>query len=386
MTVPAGAAVAVPSPWWHRALAAVVGLLLLVALAPACGFGGETQSSAEGTISSPLPSADETGTGRIPPEIPPLRAQPPAAPLPRANPASPALILDAFTMRADPSVTWDPKVKKYRMYTTELWNAHVPMWLADEPTGPWTWAGDALPTTPSWASDDFRLWTPEVANINGVWTLWGSAGVKDSPSLCLYRATGPTAAGPFVPDAGPARWCDVASGGAIDPQMIKDDAGDWWLIFKVNRNVIGLRTGLGSMRIGADGLPTGAVHPLLEADQPWQHDLIESPGFIQDPVTKRWWLTYSGGKFAGETTNYGVAAVPCVGPGGPCFGQFLVPLVATNLQGAGPGEQSVFIDTRGGTWMAYNPIAPFVAPDNRPLALVRIGFDERGIPYVAAPR
>jgi beta-xylosidase len=304
-----------------------------------------------------------------------------------ADPAAPGLILDPAVMRADPSVTWDPENKEYRLYTTQLWNANVPTWVSDRVEGPWEWGGDALPTPPEWASNDFRLWTPEVANVNGVWTLWASAGVKDSKASCLYRATGPSAAGPFVVDPGPPRWCDVSVGGAIDPQLVRDDDGVWWLVYKVNRNVLDQRTALASLRLGSDGLPTGADHTLLEADQPWEHDLIEAPGFIRDPVTHAWWLTFSGGKLEPDgTTNYQVSAVPCAAPAGPCSGQSRVPLLASNPQGAGPGEQSVFVDTDGGTWMSYNPVAPFVAPDKRPLALVRIGFDAAGAPYVAAPR
>lgn len=321
-----------------------------------------------------------------PAEVPALVAKVPATKPAPADPDNPGIIVDPTVMRADPSVTWDPDTRKYRMYTTQLWNANVPMWVSDKVEGPWEWAGDALPKPPEWASDDFRLWTPEVSNIHGVWTLWATAGVKDSKALCLYRATGPSAAGPFVAEPGPAKWCDVSVGGAIDPQTIKDDAGDWWLIYKVNRNVYGNRTGLAAMRLGADGLPTGAAQPLLEATEPWQHDLVEAPGFIRDPGTGKWWLTYSGGKIEPDgSTNYQVSAVPCAGPAGPCFAQFRVSLLKTNKQGAGPGEQSTFVDTEGNTWMSYNPVAPFVAPDSRPLALVRVAFDDKGVPYVARP-
>ena len=85
---------------------------------------------------------------------------------------------------------WDPAVRKYRMYASVLLTAHVPMWQSDRVEGPWEWAGDALVEPPEWASDDFCLWTPEVTNIDGVWTLWGSAGVRGS---LAFASTAPRA-------------------------------------------------------------------------------------------------------------------------------------------------------------------------------------------------
>ncbi|MEY2420412.1 MAG: hypothetical protein QOI95_479 [Acidimicrobiaceae bacterium] len=301
-----------------------------------------------------------------------------------ADVSRPAAIIDPEVFRADPFLMSDPVAHKYRMFTTQDVSGHVPMWVADDVLGPWTFAGEALPVPPQWASDDFRLWAPEVANIDGLWTLWGSAGVKDTPAVCLYRAIGPSPAGPFVVDSGPPKLCDVSDGGAIDPHMVRDDTGAWWLAFKPNRNVYARRTRIDVVRLDPHGLPTGAVISLIEADEPWMHDLMESPSFVMDPVAKRWWLVFSAGYFSGDATNYRIAAVPCAGPGGPCSSQEIVTLVASNDQGTGPGEQSLFTDVDGSIWMAYNPIAPFI-PSGRPLALVRLAFDEAGLPYAARP-
>ena len=41
------------------------------------------------------------------------------------------------------------------------------------------------------------------------------------------------------------------------------------------------------------------------------------------------------------------------------------------------------MDQHGQRWLAYNPDGPDV-PD-RPLALVELNFDTRGVPYVSTP-
>jgi hypothetical protein len=299
-----------------------------------------------------------------------------------ADPSAPATIVDPDVSRPDPFVMWDPVVQRFRMYTTNAQLLHVPMWLSDKVTGPWERAGEGLPVLPDWASDDFRVWAPEVAFINGLWTMWGSAGVKDTPSLCLFRATAAAPAGPFVVDGAPPRLCDISAGGTIDSHMTEDEAGTWWLSFKPNLNVYGVRTRLDSVQLDADGLPTGPVRTLIEASEPWMHDMIESPSFVKDPERNQWWLFFSAGFFAGETPNYRIAGVPCDEPRGPCSVQGLVTLVVTNNQGTGPGELSAFTDRDGAIWMSYNPAAPFV-PTVRPLAVVRLAFDDAGVPYVA---
>jgi hypothetical protein len=316
--------------------------------------------------------------------------------LPAANPQRPALIVEPSVTRPDPSITWDPALRRYLLIGTQGLEATLPLWTSRSVEGPWTFAGNILKAPPSWASTEFRLWSPAMADINGVWTIWEAAGLAHGPQFCLFRATASEATGPYVADPGPPTWCfDLKTGGSIDPQPVEDGSGQWWLLFKQDRNQLSLPTTIDSVRLGVDGLPTGPMHVLLTADQPWQHGLIEAPGMIQDPVTKRWWVTFSAGKFSGgdrsdvyqpgESTNYQIVAAPCRGPGGPCTMSDLVHLVSSNQQGTGPGEQSVFVDADGVTWMAYNPIAPFLAPAHRPMALVRIGFTSRGVPYAARP-
>ena len=307
--------------------------------------------------------------------------------LPPANPAAPAAIVDPSVTRPDPYATWDPQRHEYVMLTSATQYGLVPAWTAPTMTGPWTWAGDALAALPWWSTDPFRTWKPSVALINGVWTLWGTAGLGSTQSLCLYRATGPTSTGPFTVDSnpalGPAAFCSAADGGDIDPQPIHAD-GSWWLTWKYNGNVTGRTTAILTSQLGLDGLPVGPTHTLLVSDMPWETGLVESPSFVQNPSTGQWWLTFSGGDF-GKAKTYQIAATLCAALTGPCSDAFVTHLVASNAQGPGPGEQSTFTDVNGATWMLYNPAGPFTDPGLRPLALVRLGFDSRGYPYVGNP-
>ncbi len=314
---------------------------------------------------------------------------PPLTTLQPADPAAPALIVDPSLTRPDPSITWDPVHRDYVMYTSSTIYASVPTWTAPAVTGPWTWAGDALPTLPSWvATGQPDVWKPSVADIDGTWTLWGSAVLGNTDSLCLYRATGPGPLGPFTvdnnPAVSPANFCPVAVGGDIDPRATEARDGTWWLSWKYNANVTGKSTALLSSQLAADGEPTGPVTTLVTSDQAWEVGMVEAPSFVQDEVTGTWWLTLSGGDF-GTPNSYQIAAIPCASLAGPCYDAYTVHLVSTNSQGVGPGEQSVFTEPDGAMWILYNPSGPFVDPGLRPLAVVRLGFTLAGLPFIGDP-
>jgi hypothetical protein len=297
----------------------------------------------------------------------------------RASVTAPARISDPTVTQPDPAITWDPASKVYRMYTSATLYGFVPEWKSSTLTGPWTFVRDALPVRSAWAIYDFTNWAPEVANVNGVWTMWGSAAMGSA--FCLYRATAKTAAGPFVPDPR-LMPCDVAITGDIDPTMVHF-SGQWWLIYKTNGNGAGVPDTFVSIRIGSDGWITGPSHVVMTATEPWEAGMIEAPSMVDN--NGQWWVVFSAGDPFIASPTYHVAAAPCEGPTGPCNINSVVSLVTTNAQGSGPGEQSVFTDARGQTWLAYNPSGFWVHVNPRPLALARLGFDIHGTPYVGAP-
>ncbi len=99
-------------------------------------------------------------------------------------------------------------------------------------------------------------------------------------------------------------------------------------------------------------------------------------------VRGSYYLFYSGNWF--DQPEYAIGVAPCPGPLGPCIDTSSTPLLASNAQGIGPGEESVFTDA-GGVWLLYTPFRstlPLPGPP-RPVALARLGFGA-GLPYLAA--
>lgn len=309
-----------------------------------------------------------------------LRAD--SLPSPPASATAPALVVEPGVTRADPSITWDPQAQVYRMYATETWDAHVPEWESPSLTGPWHYLGEALPALPAWHGEPFTTWAPEVQDVNGVWTLWASTADQQA-NFCPFRATARTAAGPFTVD--PRRPpCDADLNGDIDPSMAHV-SGQWWLLEKTNGNGVGKPTSFLSQRIGPDGMPTGPRVTILTSDQPWEQGMIEAPNLVSNPATGQWWLVFSAGSYDPADPTYQIYTVPCGGPQGPCHSDRVVRLIGPNAQGAAPGEQFTFDAVDGQAWIAYNPGAYFAPPINRPLALVKLDFDDGGTPYVVTP-
>ncbi|MGH9078974.1 MAG: family 43 glycosylhydrolase [Acidimicrobiales bacterium] len=291
-------------------------------------------------------------------------------------------MVDPTITRADPAITWDPDYRVYRMYTSETWFANVPEWQSSKVTGPWRYVGDALPALPAWHGAPFSTWAPEVQDVDGVWTLWESTADPQG-NFCLFRATARAAAGPFTVD--PRRVpCDVDANGDIDPSIVMI-SGRWWLLDKTNGNAVDKPTIFYSQLIGPDGMPSGPRSTLLTSDQPWEMGMIEAPSFVQSPSTRHWWLVFSAGSIDLADPTYQIYATPCDGPEGPCHIAQVVKLVRPNAQGAAPGEEYAFDAVDGQAWIAYNPGGYFAAPVDRPLALVKLDFDDQGEPYAVAP-
>jgi len=97
------------------------------------------------------------------------------------------------------------------------------------------------------------------------------------------------------------------------------------------------------------------------------------------------WLIYSANWY--NSPAYGIGAARCAGPAGPCADLGPAPLMATNLQGAGPGEASVFHDSAG-IWMLYSPrrsLAPKPDIPARPVFITRLGFTPLGAYLASGP-
>jgi arabinan endo-1,5-alpha-L-arabinosidase len=303
---------------------------------------------------------------------------------PQASFEHPAVLVQRTETFPDPYIRWDPTRHVYLLFSTQTIWGNVPEYVSKSETGPWTFVRDALPIRPAWAWPGFDMWAPEIQDVNGTWTMWGSTRIAQFPDInCLYRATSRAEAGPYNLD--PRTQChDFTMDGDIDPSMTEDD-GTWYLIYKINGNTFGKPTEAIAEKIGPTGLPIGPEHLLLESGLSWEAGMVEAPRMIQNQSNGRWWLVFSTGSFSNLDPSYEIEAVPCHSITGPCYIDQVVALVATNVQGHGPGEESLSTDQYGQTWMPYNPEGPFRDSALRPLAQVKLDFNLQGEPYVVTP-
>jgi GH43 family beta-xylosidase len=258
----------------------------------------------------------------------------------------------------------------------------------------WSKVTDALPVLPRWAVTGYT-WAPDVHRFGSGWVLYFSAGVRETDRQCIGVATGPSPTGPFTARGTPF-ICQSALGGSIDPRVFTDRDGAEWMLWKSDQNIGGASTPttMWSQRLSADGLRlVGTPSVLMRPDKPWEGTVVEAPDMIR--VGTDYWLVFSGNWF--NQPDYAVGAALCAGPAGPCADTSPTPLLASNAQGFGPGEASLFADAHG-IWLLYSPwFFPSAAPhsavtkaslatDNarrRQVDITRIGVAASG-PYLAA--
>ena len=120
---------------------------------------------------------------------------------------------------------------------------------------------------------------------------------------------------------------------------------------------------------------------IFAPDEAWQQSIVEAPQIVL--VRGTYYLFYSGGSF--DKPSYAVGVARCAGPLGPCDDTTGTPLLGSNPQGWGPGEESIFMNDAG-VWMVYSPWFASVATPGppRPVAMAHLGFGPAG-PYLAAP-
>jgi beta-xylosidase len=248
--------------------------------------------------------------------------------------------------------------------------------------GQWGPVTDALPVLPQWAAPGWA-WAPDVHRFGSRYVLYFTTLLRDAaPStMCIGDAVSSQVTGPYV--ARPTPFiCQPALGGSIDPRTFVDADGHAFMLWKSDQNARWhtVPTAIFSQPLSADGLRLlGVPARILEPDEPWQGFIVEAPDLVQ--VEGAYYLFYSGNWFNQPT--YAIGAARCTGPLGPCADTSPTPLLASNFEGMGPGEESVFSDDRG-IWLLYSPFHSAV-PDAgaaRPALVARLGFGPAG-PYVA---
>jgi beta-xylosidase len=173
-------------------------------------------------------------------------------------------------------------------------------------------------------------------------------------------------------------------GGSIDPRVFVDSNGQPSMIWKSDQNALkaNIPTAIWSQPLSADGLNLlGTPTEIFSPDEMWQNAIVEAPQMVL--AKGAYYLFYSGGWF--NQTSYAIGVALCAGPVGPCHDTSPSPLLASNAQGAGPGEESVFSNGVG-LWMLYTPWSSTLPNPGtpRPVAMAHLGFGPEG-PYLAEP-
>jgi hypothetical protein len=359
------------------ALAVLVGLVVMVIAAVQSGASATPEAHSASPTHRPSPAI-----GGHAPAGHDLVASDVTAPEPTTIPLAPGLPVPSGQNESDPVVITDHG--RYYLYTSgdpsqPIINVPVTSSSNFNQWGPVT---DALPVLPGWAVPGFT-WAPDVHRFGNHYVLYFTAIVKGtSPAMeCIGSSTANSAVGPFTPSQR-AFICQADQGGSIDPRVFTDDDGTNWMLFKSDQNIGGapVPTRIWSQPLAADGLSlTGVPVDILGPDEPWQGTVVEAPDLVR--VHGAYWLFYSANWF--NQPQYAIGAARCTGPAGPCDEVSTTPLLSSNLQGLGPGEQSVFTSPSG-VWMLYTPtksLAP--KPDARPVFITRIGFTAEA-PYLAS--
>ena len=292
---------------------------------------------------------------------------------------------------ADPT---DPYMVKtggrYLLYTSEGTSfLNVPLWIGSRP-GRWQKLVDALPTLPAWAHGG-STWAPDVQQVTGGWALYFTTLVQGvtPETRCIGAAFSSSPLGPFVATDRPF-ICQLDHRGSIDARVIVEPGNRLVMLWKSDDNADpstpgpdqdGL-TGIYAQGLSADGRTLlGRPVKILSPGEPWEGTIVEAPDMIQAWGT--YWLFFSGNWF--DQPDYGIGVAACQSPFGPCTDTDPVPFLGSNLQGAGPGEASLY-EEGGAVWLLYNPFkgsdpGPVVP---RPVDITRLGFTPQG-PYLAAP-
>ncbi len=298
-----------------------------------------------------------------------------------ANPdaASPGLAVDSGQNESDPFLYLNSG--RYLLYTSGIPSSPTVNVPVSSTTNFTTWGPvtDALPVLPAWAGAGFT-WAPDVHQYGSTYVLYFTAILKGTGEECIGDAVSPSPTGPFTPESTPF-ICQQAMGGSIDPRVFTDTDGTNWMLWKSDQNYGGrtVPTILWSQRLTADGLGlVGSPADLMHPDSSWQSTIVEAPDMVE--IDGSYWVFYSGNWFNRPT--YAIGAAECAGAAGPCVDTTDTPLLASNLQGQGPGEASVFQDGAG-VWMLYTPTHAQGGNPPRPVYITRLGFGAQG-PYLAA--
>lgn len=247
----------------------------------------------------------------------------------------------------------------------------------------WTNAGVAFPDGAPWTTEytdgDPNLWAPDISYHNGQYYLYYSASTFGQNRSAIFLATSPTGEADSWTHQGLVVESDTADDfNAIDPSLLVDDQGRWWLAF-------------GSFW---SGIHTVALDPStgLRGGDAMHHLAGRGGGAIEAPTLVArdgyYYLYASFGQCCqGADSTYRVVVGRGTNPTGPFYDRDGVAMtdgggteiLAGHGEVHGPGHQTVLADGDGDV-LFYHYYTP---SDDAVLGINRLRYDEAGWPYLS---
>jgi hypothetical protein len=226
---------------------------------------------------------------------------------------------------------------------------------------------DALPNVGDWAKPG-NTWAPSVAydSFENDFVMFYTATENQSPGYqCIGEAISPASSplGPYQPASRPVVCQDgfawgsptimgsASLGGSIDPDLFRDNAGNWWLLWKSDGNRVGSPTTIWSVPLQEQfGLllpSTSTSNQLLTNNQSsWEGSIIEGP-FMYETASHAYYLFFGGNDVSSNA--YAIGWASCTSPTSACQDQTLPnsPILTTGPGMSGPGGPAVFVEPSG---------------------------------------
>lgn len=241
---------------------------------------------------------------------------------------------------------------------------NIPHFIGDA-DGHWKYAGDALPKLNEKARSNgtnYVVWAPAVAKLDAThWVLHYSATLASSTGFkkCLFRATASSADGPFVDDNDGELYCAPATLWAIDPYLVQDGAGAYWLGARIDEpggiNTIKVR----KLDATATNFARGTEWTTLTQNTAtsWEQPVLENAAIVNLAPAKaqpHWFVFYSGA--AWSDNSYAIGYADCgASITGPCEKKTVKgPWMATDAKEGvyGPGTPTFYENAKGETLMS----------------------------------
>ncbi|WP_277207194.1 RICIN domain-containing protein [Isoptericola croceus] len=246
----------------------------------------------------------------------------------------------------------------------------------------WTDAGSAFPGGTPWADTytggSAHLWAPEIHYANNQYYLWYSASTFHSNRSAIFLATSPTGAAGSWTHRGLVIESNSANNfNAIDPALVVDEQGAWWMSFGSHWS------GIKMIRLDpSTGMRSGtAFHSLASRGG----DAVEAPTIHR--ANGYYYLYTSFDKCCeGTDSTYRIMVGRSTSVTGPYVDRAGVPLMngggteilASHGSIHGPGHQTVFSDTDADVLMYHH----YTGPNSSVLGINLLGYDGAGWPYV----